>query len=134
MPQSNSLSANKFRALVSIDSAAAQARLVKLSHGFGQDLVYQTKLDQAKRYLATPVLNILTPVPAYVAADASAWSVSAQVAAQAIVDAAAMFHEVSGPNIEMARLSGKIAVRAAASLEDVAAALATATAAISALS
>lgn len=134
MAQSNSLSANKFRALVSIDNAAAQARRVNLSDGFGQDLVYQTKLDQAKRYLATPVLNILTPVPTYVAVDAEVWGVSAQSAAQAIVAAAAVFHEGVGPMIELARLEGKIAVRAATSSEGVAAALATATAAIAALS
>lgn len=134
MAQSNSLGAIKGRAVEKIDEVAAQVRRSRLTPGFGQDMVYQAKLDQAKKYLATPVINTLTPVPLYIVAEASAWGISAQAAAQAIVDAANVFHGGLGPAIEAARLGGKIAVRAAASIEDVAAALTAATAEIAALS
>ena len=134
MTQSNNLSAAKGRALEKIDESASHVRGSRLTSGFGQDLVYQTKLEQAKKYLSTPVINALTPVPSYIAAEASAWGINAQAAAQAIVDAANAFHGGLGPAIEMARMGGKIAVRAATSLENVAAALAAATAAIAALS
>ena len=73
-------------------------------------------------------------MPPYIVAEASAWGISAQAAAKAIVDAANAFHGGLGPAIEMARLEGKIAVRSAASIEDVVAAVATAAAAIAALS
>lgn len=133
MPRSESLNAHKGRALAAIDAVASDARRTHLTTGFGQDLVYQKKLSQAEAYLAAHLLNALTPVPPYVAAEAAAWGVSALVAAQAVLDAAEAFHTGAGPDIEQARMEGKIAVRAAETVEGVATALAAATAAINAL-
>lgn len=134
MAQSSSLSATKGRALEKIDDAASQARRLILTHGFGQDLVYQIKQAQAESYLSLRAMIPTTSVPAYVAAEAAAWGVSATAAAQAVVNAAGAFHQGAGPAIEQARMSGKISVRAATRVEDVAVALAAAVSAISAIS
>ena len=77
MAQSNSLSATKGRALEKIDESASHVRRSRLTPGFGQDLVYQAKLEQAKKYLSTPIINALTPVPPYIVAEASAWGIPA---------------------------------------------------------
>lgn len=131
MPRSESLNANKWRALVAIDEAASQARRAHLTPGFGQDLVYMTKLAQAQSYLSLHALSPLSAVPAYIAAEAAAWGVSPEAAAQAVLAAAGGFHLELGPAIEQARMEGKIAVRAAQTIDDVSAALSAATGALS---
>lgn len=109
-----------------INEAAEEARLRSLTGLAGQDMVYAEKLAQALAYVAAHAADSQAPVPAYVAADVAAVGGTALAASQAIIAAAAAFHEGPGPDIEQARRAGNAAVLAATTAESVEAAKAAA--------
>ena len=113
-----------------IDAEAAEARMRHLTSLPGQDLVYAAKLHQAQSYITAYAADAGAAVPGYVAAEVAAVGGTAQAAAQAIVAAAANFHDTAGPAIEQARRAGKTAVQAAGDADEIQTALASALAAL----
>ncbi len=116
-----------------INQAAAEARQRYLTIVDGQGMVYAEKLAQAVAYVAAHAADSQAPVPAYVAADVAAVGGTALAASQAIIAAAAAFHEGPGPDIEQARRAGNAAVLAATTAESVEAAKAAAMGALAAI-
>lgn len=109
-----------------IDQATAEARQRHIPGLAGQDLVYSAKLAQAQAYAAAHAVDAAAPIPAYVAAEAAAVGFTALQAAQAIQATAEAFHAGPGPQIELARRVGKLAVQAATTPEGLEVALETA--------
>ena len=116
-----------------IDTVAAEARMRYLTKLPGQDQVYAAKLAQAQGYISAHAADEDAPVPAYIAAEVAAVGGTALAAAQAIVAAAAAFHDGAGPAIEQARRIGKLAVQAASEADEIEPARASALAALEAI-
>lgn len=114
-----SIGAQRAIAIMEINQAAADARGRRISGMTGQDMVYAEKLAQAQAYMAAHAADAGAEVPGYVAAEMAATGSTALQAAQAIAVAAAAFHAGPGPQIELARRTGKLAVQAASTAEAV---------------
>lgn len=105
-----------------IDAAAGQARLRYITDCAGQQAVYLLKLEEAQAYLAALPGNAQAPVPAHIAAEATATSAPAAAVAQMVADLAAYWNGALSPAIEGARMGAKAGVAAAADAAAVAAA------------
>lgn len=94
--------------LNTVDRAAGSARARYITVVPGQDATYVTKGQQALDFIANPT----GPVPGYVAAEATATGLSALDAAN-LINNTAIGWGALGPQIEMLRRQGNIAVAAA---------------------
>lgn len=99
-----------------IDKGASKARARFISSGVGQDAVYVVKGQQAQAYADA---GFAGDVPAYIAAEATATGVTAQVAAQTILALRDAWNNLVGPAIEAQRIGGKKLVRESATVGEV---------------
>lgn len=96
-----------------IDVAAEQTRLRFITAGAGQAMVYQAKMEEARRYLAAdPAPETLDDYP-LIAAEVDITAVDAQAVIAIWQQMEAGWRQVAAA-IEAARLGGKAAVAAAA--------------------
>lgn len=117
-------------ALASIDAAAGQARLAYITDVPGQQGTYLLKEQQASAYLAALATDANAPVPPFVAAEAEALATTPVLAAQGIVATAQLWADQLAPAIECERRRGKLACANATDEAALAAALASALAAL----
>lgn len=100
----------RWKAYRDIDKAASEARLRYVPDVFGQAQVYASKAREAAAYLADPQGQ----VPPYIRAEVRVRRQPPADVAEAIVAAAAQWDEIKGPDIEAARIGGRLAVDEAA--------------------
>lgn len=117
-------------ACMSVDVAAGAARLRYITDVPGQGAVYLRKLEQARDFVARAGAD---PVPAYIAGEAQATSLSPMDAAARILAIASQWDDVLSPAIERVRIAGKVAIAAAQTSAEVAAACSAALATLSAI-
>ncbi len=97
------------------DALAARARHAYLTVGDGQDLVYQAKLDEARRFEAPDIDRTTGPWP-YLDAEATAADITREQAAGAIIARRATIDRALA-RIEQIRRTAKIALAAATTLD-----------------
>lgn len=100
-----------------IDVAAGQARARYITSVPGQEMTYSEKAEQAADYAAAGYPADTTNYP-FVAADATAYGITSQQAADQILAQRAAWVSI-GAQIEQTRLSGKNSVNNATTSEDV---------------
>lgn len=133
MGDPNPLVAAMHYAAIDIDHAAGQARLRYITDVPGQQAVYLLKLSEAEAYVAAYALDTnATPGP-HLAAEATATAATAISVAEAVVALATLWNTQLSPAIEGARMGGKAAVAAAATVEAVESARDAAISALSAI-
>lgn len=113
-----------------VDAAAGRARLRYITDVPGQQATYTRKEQQARQWVDSGYSG---PAPSFIAAEAAALGETPQHIAQQIITLADYWAYVKGPEIEASRIKWKAAVRAAATLEAVQAALDAALAELEAL-
>lgn len=118
------------RAQAQVDDAAGQARLRYITDVPGQQATYTRKEQQAREWLDSGYAG---DAPSFIAAEAAALGEAPQHIAQQVITLADYWAYVKGPEIEASRIKHKAAVRAAATLEAVQAALDAALAELEAL-
>lgn len=109
----------RLRATREIDAAAGEARLRHITDVPGQQAVYIVKREQAAQYLAEFALDENAVAPPYIAQEAAALEVTAEVLALQVMEIAALWEDTLSPAIEAARIGGKAAVMAAVDVEAV---------------
>lgn len=112
----------RLRATREIDAAAGEARLRYITDVPGQQAVYIVKREQAAQYLAEFALDENAVAPPYIAQEAAALEVTAEVLALQVMEIAALWEDTLSPAIEAARIGGKATVMAAVDVEAVEAA------------
>ncbi len=112
----------RLRATREIDAAAGEARLRYITDVPGQQAVYIVKREQAAQYLAEFALDENAVAPPYIAQEAAALEVTAEVLALQVMEIAALWEDTLSPAIEAARIGGKASVMAAVDVEAVEAA------------
>jgi hypothetical protein len=117
------LADEKKRALDAIDVKAGQVRLRFITDVPGQQATYIRKAEQARAYAAAGYTGTLPP---YIAAEAAATGLTAAQCSDTIIGLSDLWEGTIGPAIEQVRIGGKQAVTAAADIEAVNTALATA--------
>lgn len=108
--------------LAHIDAKAGYVRAQYITIAPGQEATYMLKAQQARDYIAAAYAGAVPPL---IAAEMGATGADAPTACAAIVGQESAWGELAAA-VELARLSGKRAVRAAATEADAAAALAVA--------
>jgi hypothetical protein len=101
-------------ACAAIDSCAGATRLRYITDVPGQQATYLVKTSEASAFLAGAEPG------AYLRAEAEATGMTLGEAALAVLQIGSYWNDFIGPAIEKARRMGKIAVEAAATLEEVA--------------
>lgn len=96
--------------LATIDTAAGNTRLKYITSVPGQSETYQRKEEQARAWQAT---SFAGDAPSFIAAEATALSISAQALALQIIALADYWGNVKGPQIEAARRKAKVAIESA---------------------
>ena len=103
-----------------VDDAAGRARLRYITDVPGQQATYTRKEQQARQWVDSGYSG---PAPSFIAAEAAALGEAPQHIAQQVITLADYWAYVKGPEIEASRIKWKAAVRSAATLEAVQAAL-----------
>ena len=109
--KNRSLGLRKWLAACSIDEAAGEARQCHITTSPGQDLVYMTKLSQAKAFQSDIARSII-PGP-YLQAEAEALNITVAKVAANIITASNNWEEITGPKIEKIRLKAKSVIKEA---------------------
>lgn len=99
-----------------IDDAAGRARLRYITDIPGQQATYTRKEQQAREWAAA---GFTGAAPSFIAAEAAALGIGAQLLAEQVIALADYWAEVKGPEIEAARIKHKAAIRAATTEADV---------------
>lgn len=107
-------SANTSRLLVdslaAIDTAAGNTRLKYITSVPGQSETYQRKEEQARAWQSA---SFAGDAPSFIAAEATALAIDAQVLTLQIIALADYWGNVKGPQIEAARRKAKVAIESA---------------------
>lgn len=96
--------------LAAIDTAAGNARLKYITSVPGQSETYQRKEEQARAWQAA---SFAGDAPSFIAAEATALAIDAQVLTLQIIALADYWGNVKGPQIEAARRKAKVAIESA---------------------
>lgn len=107
---SNATAALIQNSLATIDTAAGNARLKYITSVPGQSETYQRKEEQARAWQAT---SFAGDAPSFIAAEATALAIDAQVLTLQIIALADYWGNVKGPQIEAARRKAKVAIESA---------------------
>lgn len=99
-----------------IDKAASDARSRFITVGYGQEMTYLVKQQQAQSYVDAGYQG---DVPSFLAAESALRGISAQAVADEILAVALPWQNVIGPQIEAIRLAGKEVVAAQADVQGV---------------
>lgn len=113
-----------------VDDAAGRARLRYITDVPGQQATYTRKEQQARQWVDSGYAG---DAPSFIAAEAEALGETPQHIAQQVITLADFWAYSKGPEIEASRIKWKAAVRGAATLEAVQAALDSALAELEAL-
>jgi hypothetical protein len=105
-------------AISAVNACSGSARVKYMTVLPGQETTYNTKRQQADRYITNYANNVNAPVPPYIQAEALVTGTTAIIAANSIADAANILDDIL-VSIERERRRGKIRITASTNITEV---------------